>query len=310
MAFGASREFRSRFKTLSRMDTPVPAPSRRYHSPARKSLGQHFLVDARVRSRIIRAAELSRGDVVVEVGPGRGFLTAALAERAGKVVGIELDHNLAERLAQRFDGSPNVAIVAADAREVHFDEFLEQGTAYKVVANLPYYAASPIVRRFLESSLKPAMMVVMLQREVAEEMAAKPGKMGLLSVATQLYGRPRIVCNVPPRAFRPAPKITSTVVRIDVYPRPAIRLDSVESFFHLVKAGFSARRKQIRNSLRLGLDLSPEDTTRLLNQAGIDPTRRPQTLGLEEWGTLYQAWAREPLTGQGADHRIRTADGV
>ena len=258
--------------------------------PPKKSLGQNFLVDRRVLGRIIQAAELSPGDVVVEVGPGRGFLTRALAERAEHVVAVELDEVLAQRLTEQLSDRPNVDVIAADAREVDIDSLVATHAPYKVVANLPYYAASPIVRRFLEAEYKPGLMVVMLQREVAREMAARPGDMGLLSVAIQLYGRPRIVSYVPSRAFRPPPKVTSAIVRIDVYARPAVQFDSEKEFFKVVRAGFSSPRKQMRNSLRHGLGMSPETTDAMLMQANIDPTRRAQTLSLPEWGGLYDVF--------------------
>ena len=275
------------------MERSIPLSTDRGHTnrpvPAKKSLGQNFLVDRRVLQRIIQAAELSEDDVVLEVGPGRGFLTRALAKSAGQVVAVELDDALAHRLADAFRDQPSVTVIAADARELDIGSVVEEWSAYKVVANLPYYAASPIIRRFLEASRKPELMVVMVQREVAQEMAARPGKMGVLSVATQLYGASRIVCHVPPRAFRPAPKVTSAVVRIDVYPRPAVQFDSAASFFRLVRAGFSAPRKQLRNSLSHGLDISPGEAQAMLAETGIDPTRRAQTLNLQEWGALYQS---------------------
>ena len=245
----------------------------------------------------MEAAELSPVDVVVEVGPGRGFLTGALVKRAGRVVAVELDSALAGRLAESYRDRPTLTVVAADAREVDFGSLVAEGEPYKVVANLPYYAASPIIRRFLEAERKPVLMVVTVQREVADEMVARPGKMRLLSVATQLYGRPRIVCSVPPKAFRPAPKVTSAVVRIDVYDQPAVRFDSEERFFELVRAGFSAPRKQVHNCLSRGLDLSPEATQAMLSQAGIDPTKRAQTLSMPEWGALYQASLRAEHLG-------------
>ncbi len=267
---------------------------RRVQSPtrpprARKSLGQNFLVDPRVRSRIIEAAEVSSDDIVLEIGPGRGFLTRSLAERTGELVAVELDDDLAERLDSVFSDQPHVEVVRADARDIEIESLVAPDAEYKVVANLPYYAASPIVRRFLEADHKPILMVVMVQREVAEEMTAEPGKMGLLSVATQLYGDPRIVTTVPPKAFRPAPKVTSAVVRIDVYEEPAVSFDSPDGFFRVVKAGFSAPRKQVHNCLRHALDLTPDATTKMLDSAGIDRTRRAQTLSLPEWGDLYRA---------------------
>ena len=281
--------------------TSVPARKRAPHSPRpappKKSLGQNFLVDRRVRSRIVQAAGLSSDDLVVEVGPGRGFLTRPLVERAGRVVAVEMDEALAGRLREAFADRPNLTVVAADARDVDIGSLVDGHTSYKLVANLPYYAASPIIRRFLEADRKPELMVVMVQREVAQTMTAAPGKMGLLSVATQLYGRPRIVCHAPPSAFRPAPKVTSSVVRIDVFTEPAIALDSREQFFDLVRAGFSAPRKQLRNSLTNGLGISPQDAEAMLAKSCIDSTRRAQTLALDEWAALYETYrAGAPLS--------------
>ncbi len=226
---------------------------------------------------------------MVEIGPGRGFLTTSLASVAGRLVAVELDDVLAAVLATAFEGQPNVEVVRADARDADIDSLVTPGVPYKMVANLPYYAASPIVRRFLEADRKPTLIVVMLQREVARQMAAAPGKMSLLSVATQLYGEVRIVTHVPPRAFRPAPKVTSAVVRIDVFSDPALELDSAGEFFRVVRAGFSAPRKQLRNSLSQGLDLPAVEAQELLARASIDSTRRPQTLSIAEWGRLYEA---------------------
>ena len=241
-----------------------------------------------MRSRIVSAADLSPGDTVVEVGPGRGFLTRAIAKCAGSVVAVELDGALAASLEEK--AWPGVRVICADAREVPIESLVDEHTPYKLVANLPYYAASPIVRRFLESRHKPELMVVMVQREVAQTMTAKQGKMGLLSVATQVYGRPKVVCHVPPRAFRPTPKVWSSVVRIDVYDAPAVPFDSAEGFFEVVRAGFSAPRKQVRNSLANGLDIPAGQSESVLVEAGIDPSRRAQTLTVEDWGQVYDAW--------------------
>ncbi len=256
---------------------------------AKKSLGQHFLVDRRAIASIVAAADLSADDLVVEIGPGRGALTRPLVERAGRLVAVEVDALLAARLRKTYADHPGFSVLVEDAREVDIDGLAPNGAPYKVVANLPYYAASPIVRRFLEANSKPRLLVVTVQREVAQEMVAKPGQMGLLSVAVQLYGTPRIVTSVPPRAFRPPPKVTSAVVRIDVRPEPAVAFDSPDDFFRVVKAGFSARRKQLHNSIGRGLALEPETAKTLLADAGIDPTRRAQTLSLDEWGALYEA---------------------
>jgi 16S rRNA (adenine1518-N6/adenine1519-N6)-dimethyltransferase len=258
--------------------------------PPKKSLGQNFLVDTRVRARILAAADLSSEDVVLEIGSGRGFLTRGLAERAGRVVAVEIDGELSRRLSGTLDDQPQVTVVEADAREVDIDTLVPARTPYKLVANLPYYAASPIIRRFLEAEHKPKVMVVMVQREVARTMCAGPGKMTMLSVATQVYGKPRVVCSVSPRAFKPQPKITSAVVRIDVYDEPIVPMDPPEEFFALVRAGFSTPRKQIRNSLAVGLGIPPTESEVMLSEAGIDPRRRAQTLSLDEWSSLLNIW--------------------
>ena len=261
-----------------------------HHTPAKKSLGQNFLADRRIVSRIISAAELTPDDTVLEIGPGRGILTRPLAERAATLTAIELDDNLASTLTTAFASQPQVRIIHADAREIDISSVVRPDTPYKLIANLPYYAAQPIIRRFLEAEHKPTLMVVMVQREVARTMTATPGNMSLLSVATQLYGKPRIVASAPPRAFRPAPKVTSAIVRIEVYPHPALPLDSISAFFTLVRAGFSAPRKQVHNCLQQGLSIPRIEAESILSDAGIDPKRRPQTLSLDDWGSLYAAW--------------------
>jgi 16S rRNA (adenine1518-N6/adenine1519-N6)-dimethyltransferase len=257
----------------------------------RKSLGQHFLADSRIAGRILDAADLSLDDLVVEIGPGRGALTKRLVGRVNRVVAIELDSNLAAALPERLEFPENLTCVEADARVVDLAELIAPETSYKVVANLPYYAANPIVRRLLESQPKPSVLVVMVQQEVAKNMVAQPGDMGILSVATQFYAKAKMVCSVPPKSFRPPPKVTSAVVRLDVLPTPAVAVVSEEGFFTVVRAGFAAPRKQIRNSLSQGLRIEPTAGGKILEQAGVDATRRPQTLNIDEWAGIYQVWA-------------------
>ena len=256
----------------------------------RKSLGQHFLTDSRVANRIVSAADLTRDDTVVEVGPGSGILTRRLVERSGRVVAVELDADLAAKLPARLAEPENLVVHKGDAREVDVEELLGSGAAYKVVANLPYYAAAPIIRRFLESSTPPRVMVVMVQREVGEAMTAKPGAMTLMSVATQFYARASTVVHVPPRAFRPPPKVSSTVVKLDVFHEARLSVGDTQCFFDLVRAGFAAPRKQLRNSLMQGSGAPADAVASVLQDAGIDGTRRPATLSIEEWGLLDKVW--------------------
>ncbi len=270
---------------------------RTYGLRARKGLGQHFLVDDRALQRIIAAAGLTPDDTVIEVGPGLGVLTDELARQAGKVVAVELDSRLAELLRERLAPFPNVTIVTADILKVDPAQLLrpaggaETPPSYKVVANLPYYITSAVLRHFLESSLPPCLMLVMVQREVAAQIVARPSDMSILSVSIQVYGRPEIVAKVPARSFYPSPDVDSALLRITVYPRPAADFGTDrEGFFKLVRAGFSTPRKQIVNSLANGLGLPRTEILPLLERAGILPQRRAETLNLEEWGRLYHAY--------------------
>jgi 16S rRNA (adenine1518-N6/adenine1519-N6)-dimethyltransferase len=253
----------------------------------RKALAQHFLTAKGVLRRILEAAELDQGDVVVEVGPGLGVLTDALAERVRQVVAVELDRDLAAALHRRYEGLPNVRVVVGDGRTVLLEELVRPGVPYKVVANLPYYAATPIIRRFLEAAFPPRLLVFTVQREVAQRMVAQPGAMSLLSVGVQVYGTPRIVAVVPPGAFRPSPGVSSAIVRIDVHAEALVNAADAEAFFALVRAGFSAPRKQLQASLARALKRDAAEVRALLERAGIDPTRRAETLSIEEWRKLY-----------------------
>ncbi len=250
------------------------------------------MVDASVLQRIVEAADLTSQDVVLEIGPGSGTLTRQLVRQAGRVVAIDLDPQLAASLPQRLGHPPNLTTVEADARTVDLIPLLGRATPYKVVANLPYYAANPIVRRFLEVEPKPQLMVVMVQREVAHSMVAAPGAMTLLSVAVQFYAIPTLICYVPPESFRPRPKVTSAVVSLELRPRPVVEVEDPDSFFGLVRAGFSAPRKQLRNSLSHGLGESAAVIGRMLEAQDLDGSRRPQTLSLEEWARVFDAWSK------------------
>lgn len=255
----------------------------------RKSLGQHFLVDSGALRRIIDAADLSSVDTVVEVGPGPGVLTRELLLRAGSVIAIEKDESIAEGLRQAYLGDPKIRILAADMLKVDPGE-LTGGAPYKVVANLPYYVAAPILRRFLEAGAPPQRLVVLLQREVAESVVAKPGDMSMISVATQVYAAGRIVGHVKPGSFVPAPKVDSSILQLDPYDRPRVfDRENADSFFDIARAGFRSRRKQIGNSLSLGLGKDRELIVSALISAGIDPQRRAETLSVEEWGELHRA---------------------
>ncbi len=267
---------------------------RRYDLRARKGLGQHFLIDSEALDKIIAAAELSPSDTVVEIGPGLGVLTERLAEKAGRVIAIELDNSLAKLIGERLASNKNVTVLNEDVLKIDPATLLDQKTGnYKVVANLPYYITSPVLRHFLEASAKPQTMVVMVQKEVANQITAAPGRLSILAVSVQLYGKPVLVTAVPAASFYPAPKVDSAVVRIDVYPIPAGGVTDPDGFFQVVKAGFKAARKQIGNSLALGLNVPKPEALALLQQAGIDSLRRAETLALDEWARLWRIYVQQ-----------------
>ncbi len=268
---------------------------RRYDLRARKGLGQHFLIDSGALDKIIESAELTSSDLVFEVGPGLGVLTERLADKARRVIAIELDNTLAGILKERLSSRQNVTIVNEDVLKTNPEELIKaQGAAsYKVVANLPYYITSPVLRHFLEASVKPSSMVVMVQKEVSDQITAEPGRLSILGISVQLYGKPAFVTRVPAAGFYPPPKVDSAVVRIDIYPRPAANVTDPDGFFRVVKAGFRAARKQIGNSLARGLDIPKAEALALLSKAGIDPLRRAETLTLEEWARLWQTFKDE-----------------
>jgi len=285
---------------------------------ARKRLAQHFLVDGSFLKVILDAAQLTREDTVIEVGPGLGVLTRELAEQAGTVIAVEKDPSLASLLKETLASYANTVIVNADMLEVDLPDLIRDyhlhkhgmSTQYKVVANLPYYITSPVLRHFLEATLKPETMVVMVQKEVARQITARPGGMSLLSVAVQFYGEPKIIKYVPARAFYPAPDVDSAILRIAVYAEPALEVET-QSFFALVRAGFSAARKQIINSLAHGLDLPKDRVLSMLEKAGIEPTRRAETLSIEEWERLWGEYNRAQNTwGRPIGRPHRTGPGL
>ena len=259
-----------------------------------QGLGQHLLISRRALNAVVNAAELSPDDNVLEVGAGPGVLTRELAERARRVVAVELDRAVLPVLRETTADLPNVEIIPRNLLEVQPEEVFG-AEPYKLVANLPYYITSLILRYLLESTNPPRMLVVMVQREVAERLVAEPGEMSLLALSVQFYGAPRIVAYVPATAFYPPPKVDSAVVRVDLHPSPLLDAATRELFFELIHAGFAEKRKQIHNSLTRHLSAPRETISRWLSDAGIDPMRRAQTLSLEEWLHLTRvAMADEP----------------
>lgn len=251
---------------------------------ALKSLGQNFLRDPHYLNKIADAAEVSSEDQVLEIGPGLGHLTAVLAQRAKKVLAIEVDDRLILRLQKAFSSCPNFELVHADALE--FDYGALEGR-WKVVANLPYYISTPIIQRLIVRCNKFISLTLMLQKEVAERIASPPGgkEYGYLSVLVQFYTVPRIEFKVPPGAFTPSPEVDSCVVTLTLRDKPAVMVKDEAFFIRVIKAAFSQRRKTLRNSLKQ-LEAPKDRMDVVFTSTGIDLGRRAETLSVEEFGKL------------------------
>lgn len=258
---------------------------------ADRSLGQNFLQDPHALERITAAAEILPTDTVLEVGPGLGALTRYLAVAARQVIAVELDGRLLPPLREVLSGYTNVEIILGDMLKLAPAQIVP-ASDYLVVANIPYYITSALLRHLLETTPRPRRVVLTVQKEVAERICAGPGEMSLLALSVQVYGQPRIMAVVPAGAFYPAPKVDSAVVRIDMFPAPFIPYTLLDTFFALAKAGFSQKRKKLRNSLSVGMKKSPAEIEGTLRAAGIDPQRRAETLSLEEWRELTARSAR------------------
>lgn len=243
--------------------------------------------------RIADALDIVPGGTVVEVGPGLGGLTAALIQRGARVAAVEIDRGLCEHLRRRFASEDRFSLLCGDVLKVTPADILATAALsppYAVAGNLPYNIAAAIVRHFLESDPQPDRLVVMLQREVAQSMAARPGRMSLLGISVQLYATPRVLFTVPPSAFYPPPRVQSAVVRLDVVPGLRAAVGSTAAVFEVARAAFATPRKQLRNTLAAGLGITTEEAAELLIRAGIEPTRRPQELALSEWAALARLW--------------------
>jgi 16S rRNA (adenine1518-N6/adenine1519-N6)-dimethyltransferase len=287
-----------------------------------REMGQNFLTDASALGAIVAAAELTPDDSVIEIGPGLGVLTWELLQRAGRVVAVELDRRLADRLSQEFAQAPHLTVVQSDILKLPPGDLIAhhrplttdhlppdekrssvdgpfgsaQGgrrSSYKVVANLPYAITSAALRHFLEAEHKPTTMVVLVQSEVAERIVAQPGDMSVLAHSVQIYAEPEIVARVPASSFVPAPAVGSAVLRLKLRPHPAIDVE-VAPLMRLIKAGFLQARKKLANALptglaSLGIHIEKQRAVAALTAAGVDPNRRAETLTLEEWAHVYRA---------------------
>lgn len=252
-----------------------------------KRLGQNFLVDQSSLNKVIQAAKIEADDTVLEIGPGLGSLTCLLAAQAQRVVAVELDQRLIAALQQVLSACTNVEIIQGDILQVNINELMKK-PGYLVVANIPYYITSNLIRQLLETRTTPKRMVLTVQSEVARRICASPGEMSLLAISVQVYGKPVIAAHIPAGAFYPPPKVDSSVVMVELYPEPLIDPGLLKTFFTIAKAGFSQKRKTLRNALSGGMRWTTDETNRFLKTAGIDPQRRAETLALDEWAHLAE----------------------
>jgi len=260
---------------------------------AKKGLGQNFLVDDNAFDLIIGAAELNKSDYVIEVGPGTGFLTEKLIEKAGHVTAVEYDANMVRLLNERFKGIKNLTIIHSDILKFGIRDSGLSSQArnrgaiqrYKVVANIPYYITSPLIKHFLQSVSRPELMVLLVQKEVAEKICGISGK-SLITIETQLFGKPEIVGIVPSSSFYPAPKVDSAILRINVYEEPLVPENQLPDFLRIVKFGFSQKRKKLSNTLGAGLHIKSSEMAEILRGADINPDLRPENLEIDDWKRL------------------------
>lgn len=249
------------------------------------SLGQNFLVDQEVLEKIVESADLAEDDIVIEVGPGLGVLTEKLLEKAKKVVAIELDDKLAPLLKERLQ-TDKLELIHEDILKVNLTEITADFSAYKVVANIPYYITSKILQLLLTMEKKPSTIILLVQKEVAERICARPGEMSILSISIQAYGKPEIIEIVSKNSFFPAPAVDSAILKITTFDKPVIGDCSEKDFFRIVKIGFAGRRKTLINNLSSGLHIDKKNAGAIISSIGLSDNVRAQELNIEEWARL------------------------
>lgn len=247
-----------------------------------KILGQNFLISKEVLEKILNAANLKSKDVVLEIGPGIGTLTKELAKKVKRVIAVEKDQKMIKILKETLKGLKNIELIQEDILKIKPSDFSPRPTTYKIVANLPYYITSPVLRKFLESDFKPKEMILMVQKEVAQRIVALTPDMNLLAVSVQFFAKPEIISFVSKNCFWPQPKVDSAIIKISQIGMDLPAIDT-NLFFKIVRAGFSQPRKQLVNSLSNGLKLEKEKVRNWLKENRIKPERRPETLSIKDW---------------------------
>ncbi len=285
MQCGGQQPRRSVVTSIPIPPLDVPGLLRKHSLRPQKGLGQNFLVETTYLERIVSVAEIGADDEVLEIGPGLGSLTRYLCRAAGRVVAVELDARIIPALAEVLKAFSNVEIVQGDILDVEVGKYFPR-PGYLVVANIPYYITSALLRKLLEAPNPPNRLVLTVQKEVAQRICAQAGDLSLLALSVQLYGEPRIAASIPAGAFYPAPKVDSAVVRVDLFDRPRLPKTEQDLFFRLAKAGFGQKRKTLANTLSAGMGWKKAEAEAILLAAQIEPRRRAETVGLEEWFKL------------------------
>jgi len=254
---------------------------------ANRKLGQNFLVTDSVFDKILGAADLKPDDTVIEVGPGTGFLTEKLIEKVKKVIAVEYDAGMVHLLKERFFNVKNLDIIHSDILKFWIQDSGVRNQQYKVVANIPYYITSPLIKLFLQSDCRPSLMVILVQKEVADKVCGHSGK-GVLTIETQLFGEPKIIATVPPGSFWPEPSVDSAILQIKVFPKPLVPEKDVQDFIRLIKFGFNQRRKKLANALEAGLQIDIGLIRDSMEKAKIDLSLRAENLEIGDWLRLLK----------------------
>ena len=282
----------------------------------KKSLGQNFLKSRSVLNKIVETADIKSTDTILEIGPGLGTLTEKLLEEADTVISIEKDRRLIPILQEKFKNQiekGKLILIEGDILKnsieylvsgIEYTQYKIHNTKYKLVANIPYYITSPVIRKFLEVKNRPSSLIIMVQKEVAERIIAKPPNMNILAVSVQFFAKPEIISFVPKDSFWPKPKVDSAIIKITVNPSTLLRVGSKQTpekriaeklFFRLIKIGFSSPRKKLVNNLAAGFLLNKEETAKLIIKSGVDSNKRPQDLFLEDWKRMYNVFRDNKL---------------
>lgn len=253
----------------------------------KKLLGQNFLKNPKIVDQILQSANLNLQDIILEVGPGKGAITEKLLPKVKKIIAIEKDRELVSYLKNKFKKTKNLQILEGDVlRNQYLNILISQYPKYKIISNLPFYLTSRFLRTFLEMPNKPSLMVLIIQKQVAQRICDQPPQASLLSNSVQFYAEPKIINFVSKENFYPEPEVEAAIIKIKTFAKPKVQVDNINEFFKILKIGFSQKRKQLHNNFASSLQIEKDEAKALLQKSGIDPERRAQTLTLEEWKRL------------------------